>query len=70
MAIDADYHRTRITALYTQLAALDGKVDHTAMGRSYLFNYTRNTIIDQIKFHEKQLEDLSGPFEFETVVLP
>lgn len=70
MAIDADYHRTQITALYTQLAALNGKVDHSAMGRSFNYSNARKQIMDQIKWHEQQIEELSGPYEFETVVLP
>lgn len=67
MAIDAAYHRTRIEALYVELAALDGTVDNTDMGRSFLFNYTRKTLMDQIEWHKKQLEDDQGPFEFVTV---
>ena len=69
MAIDVDYHNTRITALYTQLAALDGKIDHSAMGRSFNYSNARKQIMEQIEWHERQIEDLDGPFEFETVVL-
>lgn len=66
--IDADYHRTRIEALYGELAALAGTVDHTDLGRSYLFNYTRKTLMDQIDWHKKELAaiDGSGNFEVET----
>lgn len=67
MAIDAAYHRTRIDALYVELAALDGKVDHTDMGRSFLFNYTRKTLMEQIEWHKKQLDEDQGPYEFVTV---
>jgi len=70
MAIDADYHRTRITALYAELAALDGKVDHSAMGRSFNYASARKQIMEQIVWHKSQMIDDEGPFEFETVVLP
>jgi hypothetical protein len=67
MAIDAAYHRTRIEALYVELAKLDGTVDGTDMGRSQLFNYTRKTLMDQIEWHKEQLADDEGPYELVTV---
>jgi hypothetical protein len=67
MAIDADYHRTRIAALYVELAALDGNVNHSALGRSFDFAAARKSIMDQIEWHKKQLVDDEGPFEFVTI---
>lgn len=67
MAIDADYHRTRIEALYAELATLDGKVDHTDLGRSFDFTGARQKIMDQIDWHKKQMSDDEGPYEFVTV---
>ena len=65
MAIDADYHRTRIEELHEKLAELDGKIDHTVMGNSYLFNYTRTTLMQQIEWHQKELNALDGQGNFE-----
>lgn len=63
MAIDADYHRERIEALYADLAALDGKVNHSAMGRSFDYAGARKSITDQIDYHEKKLDELDGPYD-------
>jgi hypothetical protein len=39
------------------------------MGRSFNYSNARKQIMEQIEWHERQIEDLDGPFEFETVVL-
>lgn len=67
MAIDAAYHRTRIEALYVELAALDGTVNHSALGRSFDYAAARKSIMDQITWHKEQLTDDEGPYEFVTV---
>lgn len=67
MAIDAAYHRTRIEALYVELAALDGTVNNSDLGRSFDFVGARQKIMDQIDWHKKQMADDEGPFEFVTV---
>lgn len=67
MAIDAAYHRTRIEALYEKLAALDGKVNHSDLGRSFDYDGARRSIMSQIEWHKKQLTDDEGPYEFVTV---
>lgn len=70
MAIDTDYHNTRIEALYEDLAALDGKVNHSALGRSFDYDGARESIMRQIEWHKKQITDDEGPFEIQTVVTP
>lgn len=70
MAIDADYHTTRITALYAELANLDGRVNHSDLGRSFDFDGARRSLMEQIDYHEKKLAEYEGPFEFVTVVGP
>lgn len=70
MAIDAAYHQTRIEALYGELAALDGKVNQTVFGDTFDYLGARRAIMDQIEWHKKQMDDESGPFEFQTIALP
>lgn len=66
--INADYHRTRIEALYSELAALDGKVNQTVLGDTFDYVGARRAIMDQIEFHKKELAaiDDQGNFEVET----
>ena len=63
MADTADYHRSRILALQTQLEAFDGKVNHSDLGRSFDFNGAAERIMRQIEWHRKELAAAEGPID-------
>jgi hypothetical protein len=63
MADTADYHRTRILALQTQLEALDGRVNQSDLGRSFDFDGAVDRIMRQMDFHRKQIAFAEGPID-------
>ncbi len=63
MADTADYHRSRITALQTQLEALDGRVNNSDLGRSFDYDGAVKRIMDQINFHRQQITLAEGPID-------
>ena len=63
MADTADYHRTRIAALQTRLEELDGRVNHSDLGRSFDYDGARRSIMEQIDWHRKQIGLAEGPID-------
>lgn len=63
MADTADYHRSRILALQTQLEALDGQVNNSTVGGSFDYDGAVDRIMRQIDFHRRQIGLAEGPID-------
>lgn len=63
MADTADYHRSRIVALQTQLEALDGQVNNSDLGRSFDYDGAAKRIMDQIAWHRREIANAEGPID-------
>lgn len=66
MADTAQSHRDAIDALNAELTTLRGKVNHTALGRTFDFAGRRKEIREEIEWHQEQIDKLDGGFEIET----